>query len=48
MESGEILVIQATDGQAPRDFVDYCAETGNELLSSTEEGDTYIITIQKA
>lgn len=48
MNDGEILEIQATDGQAPRDFRDFCAENGHLLLTSeTHDDGTYRIVIQK-
>jgi len=48
MDVGEVLEIMATDGQAPRDFRDYCNEAGYELLVNEEVGQHYRIVIKKA
>ena len=34
MQAGQVLEILATDGQAPRDFRDFCTEAGHEILLS--------------
>jgi tRNA 2-thiouridine synthesizing protein A len=47
MSSGQILKVVATDKGSPRDFVDYCDKTGNELLSSTEQGGEFIFLIRR-
>ncbi len=47
MEAGQVLEIKATDGQAPKDFRDYCAEVGHEILVNDDRGDHYIIVIRK-
>jgi tRNA 2-thiouridine synthesizing protein A len=47
MSSGQILKVVATDSGSPRDFVDFCNKTGNELLSSTELGGEFIILIRR-
>ncbi len=47
MDAGEVLEVQASDGQAPRDFVDLCQEMGHELLKNEEVDGTYIIVIKK-
>jgi tRNA 2-thiouridine synthesizing protein A len=41
------LKVVATDKGSPRDFVDYCDKTGNELLSSTENGGEFIFLIRR-
>jgi len=48
MNTGEVLEIIASDGQAPRDFRDFCEEAGHSLLVSQERGDHYYLLIQKA
>jgi len=48
MNSGDTLEIIATDGQAPRDFRDFCEAAGHSLLASHEADDHYLILIQKA
>ncbi|MBU1426709.1 MAG: sulfurtransferase TusA family protein [Gammaproteobacteria bacterium] len=47
MEAGQVLKIVATDKGSPRDFVDFCGKTGNELLSSTELGGEFIFLIRR-
>jgi tRNA 2-thiouridine synthesizing protein A len=47
MSSGQVLRIVATDGGSPKDFVDFCSKTGNELLSSTEENGEFIFLIRR-
>lgn len=45
---GEILEIRATDPGSVADFSAFCNQTGNELLSSTSEGDIYKFEIKRA
>ena len=47
MEAGQVLKIVATDKGSPRDFVDFCGKTGNELLSSSERGGEFIFLIRR-
>jgi tRNA 2-thiouridine synthesizing protein A len=47
MSSGQVLKVVATDKGSPKDFVDFCEKTGNELLSSTEQGDEFIFLIRR-
>ncbi|NVK17644.1 MAG: sulfurtransferase TusA family protein [Methylocystaceae bacterium] len=47
MESGETIEIQASDSQAPRDFVDLCESMGHEILRNDEVDGTYFIVIKK-
>jgi tRNA 2-thiouridine synthesizing protein A len=47
MNDGQVLKIVATDKGSPRDFVDFCGKTGNELLSSTEENGEFIFLIRR-
>ncbi len=47
MEAGEVIEILATDGQAPRDFGDYCKEAGHELVLNEEREGKYVIVIRK-
>ena len=47
MNAGQVLKIVATDKGSPKDFVDFCSKTGNELLSSTERGDEFIFLIRR-
>lgn len=47
MSAGQVLRIVATDKGSPRDFVDFCSKTGNELLSSAEQGGEFIFLIRR-
>jgi tRNA 2-thiouridine synthesizing protein A len=44
---GEILQIRSTDPGSVADFAAFCNQTGNELLSSTTEGDIYKFEIKR-
>ncbi|WP_319823943.1 sulfurtransferase TusA family protein [Thalassovita sp.] len=46
--AGEILEIRATDPGSVADFAAFCKQTGNELLSSTAEGDVYKFEIRRS
>jgi tRNA 2-thiouridine synthesizing protein A len=47
LEAGQVLKIIATDPGSVKDFDSFAKQTGNELLSSTEEGGKYIFFIKK-
>lgn len=47
MNAGQVLKVVATDKGSPKDFVDFCSKTGNELLSSTEQGDEFVFLIRR-
>ena len=47
MSAGQVLKVVATDKGSPKDFVDFCSKTGNELLSSTEQGGEFIFLIRR-
>ena len=47
MNSGQVLKVVATDKGSPRDFVDFCKKTGNELLSSTEQNGEFVFLIRR-
>ncbi len=47
MSGGQVLKVVATDRGAPKDFADFCSKTGNELLSSTEQGGEFIFLIRR-
>jgi tRNA 2-thiouridine synthesizing protein A len=47
MSAGQVLKIVATDKGSPKDFVDFCSKTGNELLSSTEQGGEFKFLIRR-
>lgn len=48
MESGKVLRIIATDPGSVKDFEAFAKQTGNQLLSSGEEGGKYVFLIKKA
>lgn len=45
---GEVLKIRATDPGSVADFAAFCRQTGNELVSSSNEGDIYLFEIKRA
>ncbi len=47
LEAEQTLKIMATDPGSVEDFEAFCKQTGNELLSSTEEGDEFVFFIKK-
>ncbi|MBT8421242.1 MAG: sulfurtransferase TusA family protein [Gammaproteobacteria bacterium] len=48
MDAGKLLRIIATDPGSVKDFEAFCKQTGNELMSSSEEGGKYLFLIRKA
>ena len=47
MEPGQILAIEATDPGSAKDFESFCSQTGNELVSASEDGSVYHYEIRK-
>lgn len=47
LTAGQVLKVVATDRGSPKDFADFCSKTGNELLSSTEQGGEFIFLIRR-
>ena len=47
MTSGQVLKVVATDCGAVKDMQAFADQTGNTLLSSTEENGEYIFFMQK-
>ena len=47
MSAGQVLKVVATDKGSPKDFVDFCSKTGNELLSSTEQNGEFTFLIHR-
>jgi tRNA 2-thiouridine synthesizing protein A len=47
MSAGQVLKVVATDKGSPKDFIDFCSKTGNELMSSTEQGDEFVFLIRR-
>ena len=48
IESGEVLVLVATDPSTTRDVPKFCQFLGHELISSSEENKTFRYSIRKA
>jgi tRNA 2-thiouridine synthesizing protein A len=47
LASGQVLKVVATDPGSVKDFRIFCKQTGNELLSHTEEAREFIFLLQK-
>ncbi len=47
MSSGQVLKIVATDPGSVKDMQAFCKQTGNELLSSSEDSKTYVFFVRK-
>ena len=47
LSAGDVLEISATDPGSVADFSAFCKQTGNELLSSSSEGDIYKFEIKR-
>ena len=47
MQSGEVLKAKATDSGAAHDFPAFAKQTGNELLSSSTEGDVLVFFLKR-
>ena len=47
MTSGEVIKIVATDKGSPLDFMVFCDNTGNELLSFVEREGEFIFMIRR-
>lgn len=48
LEANQTLRIIATDPGSVKDFEAFCKQTGNELLSSGEEGGKFVFMIKKS
>jgi tRNA 2-thiouridine synthesizing protein A len=48
MESGQVLRLVATDPAAVIDVPHFCFESGNELISQSDQGESQIYLIRKA
>ncbi len=47
MQSGQVLRITATDPGSVKDFQAFCKQTGNELLSQTEENKEFVVLMKR-
>ena len=47
MSSGQVLRIVATDKEAPKDFEVFCRQTGNVLLSVSEQNGEFCFYLRR-
>lgn len=47
MTSGQVLKVMATDSGSKADMASFSEQTGNELLSSSQEGGTYVFLLKR-
>ena len=47
MTSGQVLQVRATDPGSVRDFEAFARQTGNELVSSTAEGEQFVFRMRR-
>lgn len=48
MASGEALLVQSTDPGSVKDIESFCSQTGNELLSASNEDGEFQFVIRKS
>ncbi len=47
MDAGKILEVISTDAGSVKDIEAFCNQTGNKLISTIENDDKYVFTIEK-
>jgi tRNA 2-thiouridine synthesizing protein A len=47
MTHGQVLKVVATDPGSVRDFQAFCKQTGNQLVSSTEQDGEFLFVLRK-
>ena len=47
LQAGDILRVTSTDPGSVKDFESFAKQTGNELLESTTEGESFIYRLKK-
>jgi len=47
MQPGGLLEVLATDPGSVADFESFCRQTGNQLVSSTKEGDVFKFVLKR-
>jgi len=47
MQPGGLLEVLATDPGSAADFESFCRQTGNQLVSSSKEGDVYKFVVKR-
>jgi len=48
MASGEALLVQSTDPGSVKDIASFCSQTGNELLSASNDDGEFQFIIRKS
>ncbi|MEM7259466.1 MAG: sulfurtransferase TusA family protein [Pseudomonadota bacterium] len=48
LQPGEILRVISTDPGSVKDFEAFAKQTGNELLESNEDGDSFVYRLKKS
>lgn len=44
---GDVLVVEATDPAAPKDFAAFCETTGNRLTANTRDDGVHVLEIER-
>jgi tRNA 2-thiouridine synthesizing protein A len=47
MQPGALLEVLATDAGSVADFESFCRQTGNQLVSSTKEGEVFKFVLKR-
>ncbi len=47
MESGQILKVLATDPGSQRDFAAFARQTGNEIVESSKQEETFVFLMRR-
>jgi tRNA 2-thiouridine synthesizing protein A len=47
MQPGGLLEVLSTDAGSVADFESFCRQTGNQLVSSSKEGDVYKFLVKR-
>jgi len=47
MQSGQLLKVLATDPGAPNDFAAFAKQTGNAIVESAQQGDTFVLVLRR-
>ncbi len=47
MESGQILKVLATDPGSQRDFAAFAKQTGNEIVESSKQEETFVFLMRR-